>query len=344
MDVTVDHRLAPGLGRSGICVRIRRTSITFPLVDLKLARNRALIGATVGILIGSGTINGLMFLVSLYFQDPATLGMTALQAGLATIPATAGSVILAPLVPKIAIRIGTRQAIGLGFIIMTGGFALMIGTSSSWGYAAFVIPLVAVAVGLALCNGPCSSIATSAVPKSRSGPPPGSRTWPVTWGPRCGPPSSPRSTTPSAPIRPPPERRLETAWLRRSERLPSSSPSALPSESSLPGWPDGTGHRRRWPWTYAAAAAASTHTLPTPHPTSAERVGAGSRSSLHGGRELLGGYGPEIHVERTTMSCALRLEESVAFAATIVFRVITFYLPAVEGFFGARWLEQHGYI
>ena len=32
-----------------------------PLVDLALLRNRLLIGATVGILIGAGTINGLMF-------------------------------------------------------------------------------------------------------------------------------------------------------------------------------------------------------------------------------------------------------------------------------------------
>ena len=52
-----------------------------PLVDLNLMKNRALIGATLGILIGAGTINGLMFVFSLYFQDPATLGMTALRGG-----------------------------------------------------------------------------------------------------------------------------------------------------------------------------------------------------------------------------------------------------------------------
>ena len=71
-----------------------------PLVDLALLRNSLLIGGTLGILIGAGTINGLMFLVSLYFQDPATLDMTPLQAGLATLPATVGLVVLAPAVPK----------------------------------------------------------------------------------------------------------------------------------------------------------------------------------------------------------------------------------------------------
>jgi glycosyltransferase 2 family protein len=46
----------------------------------------------------------------------------------------------------------------------------------------------------------------------------------------------------------------------------------------------------------------------------------------------------------TALLVLFGVEESVAFAATIVFRVITFYLPAVEGFFGSRWLEKHGYI
>src|SRR3954470_6452725 len=55
-----------------------------PLVDLRLLRNRVLVGSTIAILIVAGTINGLMYLISIYFQDPATLGMNALEAGLAT--------------------------------------------------------------------------------------------------------------------------------------------------------------------------------------------------------------------------------------------------------------------
>ena len=38
------------------------------------------------------------------------------------------------------------------------------------------------------------------------------------------------------------------------------------------------------------------------------------------------------------------LDEATAFAATITYRVITFYLPAVEGFFAMRWLESNGYL
>lgn len=140
-----------------------------PLVDLALMRNRVLIGATLGILIGAGTINGLMFVVSLYFQDPSTLAMTPLEAGLATLPATVGMVILAPLVPRFAVKMGTRSVVLLGFIIMTAGFAFLIAIDSNWAYATFVLPILAVAAGMALSNGPCSSAATSGVPEEQVG-------------------------------------------------------------------------------------------------------------------------------------------------------------------------------
>ena len=140
-----------------------------PLVDLGLMRNKLLIASTVGILIGAGTINGLMFVVSLYFQSPDTLNMSALETGLATIPATLGLVLLAPVVPKLAKSLGSRIVIAVGFALTTVGFAVLIATDASWKYGAFVIPLVVVASGLALSNGPCSSIATSSVPSEQVG-------------------------------------------------------------------------------------------------------------------------------------------------------------------------------
>jgi EmrB/QacA subfamily drug resistance transporter len=140
-----------------------------PLVDLALLRNALLIGGTIGILIGAGTINGLMFLVSIYFQDPATLDMTPLQAGLATLPATVGLVLLAPFVPRLAQRLKTRAVVAVGFVLMTAGFAVLVFADSSWAYAAFVLPLVLVAAGMALSNGPCSSVATSSVPAAQVG-------------------------------------------------------------------------------------------------------------------------------------------------------------------------------
>ncbi len=143
--------------------------VTAPLVDLALLRNALLVASTIAILIGAGTINGLGFLVSIYFQNPAVLGMTALEAGLATLPMTVALVVVAPLVVGLAARIGTRTVIAVGFAISTAGFVVLIFTHASWSYAAFVLPMVAVAVGMGLSNGPSSSLATTAVPGDQVG-------------------------------------------------------------------------------------------------------------------------------------------------------------------------------
>ena len=143
--------------------------VAVPMLDLALLRNRVLVGSTIAILIGAGTINALMYLVSLYFQDPSTLGLSPLQAGLATLPATAGLVAIAPFVPRVAARFGGRQVVGAGFAVTAIGFAWIGFVEGSWGYGAFVLPLVAVAVGMGLSNGPATSASTACVSASQVG-------------------------------------------------------------------------------------------------------------------------------------------------------------------------------
>lgn len=140
-----------------------------PLLDLALLRNRVLVGATVAILIGAGTINALMYLLSLYFQDPNAMGFSPLQAGLATLPATAGLVAIAPFVPKLASRLGGRQVVGAGFLLTTVGFAAIGLVDADWRYGLFLLPLVAVAVGMGLSNGPASSASTACVSVNQVG-------------------------------------------------------------------------------------------------------------------------------------------------------------------------------
>jgi uncharacterized protein (TIRG00374 family) len=38
------------------------------------------------------------------------------------------------------------------------------------------------------------------------------------------------------------------------------------------------------------------------------------------------------------------VDQSVALAVTAAYRAMTFYVPALEGFFGSRWLEHNDYI
>jgi glycosyltransferase 2 family protein len=76
----------------------------------------------------------------------------------------------------------------------------------------------------------------------------------------------------------------------------------------------------------------------------------GSALFVAAGTSLLAGFMPipgGVGVAEATMTALLAtfgVDQSTAFAATAVYRVITFYLPALEGFFGTRWLEKHGYL
>jgi MFS family permease len=134
-----------------------------PLVNLRLLRNVPLVGSTLAILIGAGAIAAIMLLVSLYFQDPATFAMSSLVAGLATLPVAAGVVIVSPLVTPLAHHFGTRPVILTGFVVLTASFAALVFVGPSWGYGAFLLPMLGVAAGLGLSNGPASSISTACV-------------------------------------------------------------------------------------------------------------------------------------------------------------------------------------
>lgn len=155
------------LAAVGFVVVERR--VAAPLVDLALLRNPLLVGSTLAILIGAGAIAGVSFLISLYFQDPATFGMTSLQAGLATLPVAVVVVLVAPAVTPLASRFGARPVIVVGFLLLTAGFVLLALVQSSWSYLTFLPALLAIAVGLGLSNGPSSSIATAAVDDEQVG-------------------------------------------------------------------------------------------------------------------------------------------------------------------------------
>ncbi|MEN3358502.1 MAG: hypothetical protein V7637_2484 [Mycobacteriales bacterium] len=148
---------------SGVAFVAGERRVAAPLVDLRLLRNAVLVGATLAILIVAGAINALMYVLSLYFQNPSAFGMSALQTGLATLPAATAMIAVTPVITPIAIKIGTRYAVAIGFALAAVAFGVLAFVHSTWSYAAFVAPLAVVAAGLGLANGPASSASTAAV-------------------------------------------------------------------------------------------------------------------------------------------------------------------------------------
>jgi EmrB/QacA subfamily drug resistance transporter len=143
--------------------------VAAPIVDLSLLRNSVLVGSTLAILIVAGALNALMYILSLFFQDVDGLAMTALQAGLATLPAAAVMIVITPFITPIAVKMGSLAAVALGFAVAAVAFFVLTFVSSSWAYTAFVLPMIALAAGLGLSNGPASSASTAVVPENQVG-------------------------------------------------------------------------------------------------------------------------------------------------------------------------------
>jgi MFS family permease len=78
-------------------------------------------------------------------------------------------IVVTPFITKLASRLGGAPVIALGFGLAAAGFAVLAFVKASWTYAAFVGPLVALAIGLGLANGPASSGSTAAVAEEEVG-------------------------------------------------------------------------------------------------------------------------------------------------------------------------------
>jgi MFS family permease len=87
----------------------------------------------------------------------------------ATLPAAAGLIAVTPLITPLAARIGTRLAIVIGFGFGAAGFGALALVESSWTYATFILPMLVLAAGLGLANGPASSASTAAVSQDQVG-------------------------------------------------------------------------------------------------------------------------------------------------------------------------------
>jgi MFS family permease len=72
-------------------------------------------------------------------------------------------------VPRLAARFGSRLVIAAGFAITAIGFGAIGFVQGDWRYGLFVIPLLAIAVGMGMSNGPATSVSTAAVPPEEVG-------------------------------------------------------------------------------------------------------------------------------------------------------------------------------
>ena len=161
-----------GAGLGGVAVFgafiWRQARIARPMLPLGLfaARNFAWGNISTLLVYGALGLNG--FVVSVYLQERA--GLTATEAGLATMPITLALIVLSSRAGAVAGRIGPRLFMTLGPLAMAGGALLMLTVSEPFSYWTQLLPGVMLfGVGVAATVSPLTAAVLGAVDSARSG-------------------------------------------------------------------------------------------------------------------------------------------------------------------------------
>ena len=138
-----------------------------PLLEMRFFRSVPFSGATVIAVSAFGALSGFLFLNTLYLQD--VRGMSAVGAGLHTLPMAVVTMVVAPLSGRIVGSRGPRLPLLLAGTGMTIG-ALMLTREA--GHPSITWLLVAYAVfgaGFGMVNAPITNTAVSGMPLAQSG-------------------------------------------------------------------------------------------------------------------------------------------------------------------------------
>src|SRR3954452_18830580 len=138
-----------------------------PMLPLSLFRHRMFaLTSLVGLLVNVA-IYGLIFVLSLYFQQ--VNGLSAFATGLAFVPMMGAVLPVNLIAPRLSERIGATATITAGAALSAAGCLAMLGIAADTSYWAIAVQLIAISTGLGLLVPPLTSTLLGSVEKSRSG-------------------------------------------------------------------------------------------------------------------------------------------------------------------------------
>jgi EmrB/QacA subfamily drug resistance transporter len=138
-----------------------------PMLDLRLFRRPAFVGAQVAALaISSGPFAVFLFL-TLYLQD--VLGYSPLQTGVRFLPITLLSFACAPLAGKLSAVVPVRLLIGGGLALCTLALLLMHGLSTGSGWHDLLPGFIVLGAGIGFVTAPLASAAVGVVAPRQAG-------------------------------------------------------------------------------------------------------------------------------------------------------------------------------
>jgi len=138
-----------------------------PLLELRFFRSAPFSGATAIAVCAFGAFSGFLFMNTLYLQE--VRGLSALQAGLCTLPLAVMTLVFAPLSGRMVGSRGPRiPLLAAGTAMCAGGLMLVRlapNTSLEWLLASYVV----FGLGFGLVNAPITNTALSGMPRSQAG-------------------------------------------------------------------------------------------------------------------------------------------------------------------------------
>ena len=177
--LAINLAVVPGLGTAVLCLGlfsvaaliafgIRQTRAPVPLYDLKVARRRIFwVAACAGVVV-FGALMGGMFVGQQFMQN--VLGYSALQAGLASLPAAVFMVVVAPHSARLIERRGSRVTMLTGYCFVLAAFVVMLlAWRQNIGYWPVGVGYALIGIGVGFAGTPASHSLTGSVPVRRAG-------------------------------------------------------------------------------------------------------------------------------------------------------------------------------
>ncbi|MET8865486.1 MFS transporter [Nonomuraea sp. NPDC004580] len=138
-----------------------------PLIELRFFRSVPFAGATVTAVCGFAALGGFLFVNTLYLQD--VLGLSALHAGLYTLPMAGLTVLCSPLAGRIVANAGTRVPLLLAGASIGASGLIMTGLATDTPIWRLMAAYVLFGLGFGMLNAPITNTAVSGMPRAQAG-------------------------------------------------------------------------------------------------------------------------------------------------------------------------------
>jgi EmrB/QacA subfamily drug resistance transporter len=142
-----------------------RTAV--PLIDLRFFRSVPFSSATVIAVASFAALGGFLFLNTLYLQE--VRGLSALQAGIDTLPMAAMTMLLPPFSGRLVGRRGARIPLVIAGIALCASCLMLVGLSATTPFTWLFMAYVVFGIGFGFVNAPITNAAVSGMPRAQAG-------------------------------------------------------------------------------------------------------------------------------------------------------------------------------